>query len=62
MTLKLDENIKSILDQLGLIDGTQRELLLVFLKTFVRDFILAWTVRGGVSFLPYLLKSIRLKG
>lgn len=37
-------------------------LLQIFVRTFGRDFVLAWAVRGGVGLLPHLLKLLRNKG
>lgn len=59
---KLEATIRSIVDRLKCIDESQRELLFIFLKTFVRDFVMAWAVRGGVSFLSHAAKLTQLRG
>lgn len=59
---KLETTIRAIVDRLQCIDESQRELLFIFLKTFVRDFVMAWAVRGGVSFLSHAAKLSQLKG
>lgn len=59
---RVGEAIQKTLARITFISQNQRELLAIFIKTFLRDFILAWAVRGGVSFLPYFFKLVRLKG
>lgn len=41
------------------VDPEQRQFIKTVVKTLCRDFILAWAVRGGVGFLPQLLKAFR---
>lgn len=56
-----ESKLDSSIDQLKFLDKDQRRLLFLFTKTFIRDFLLAWMVRGGVGFLPHLLKLFRAR-
>lgn len=39
----------------------QRGLVTKLVRDFMRDLAIAWAVRGGVGFLPHILKLLRLK-
>lgn len=52
--------IREIIYKIKCLSDEQRQLVLIFVRTVIRDFILAWAIRGGVGFLPHLLKLFRL--
>ncbi len=59
---KLEVAIRKIVERITIISAEEKDILFIFLRTFVRDFILAWTVRGGVGFLSQLGKLLSAKG
>lgn len=44
-----------------MLDKDQREQMIKLFLDFFKDFAIAWAVRGGVGFLPHMLKLLRLK-
>lgn len=57
----VESRLKDVIDEITMMGGPEKRMLHIFLTTICRDFVLAWSARGGVGFLPHLLKLIRLK-
>ena len=54
--------LQVVIDQIKWLEEEDiKTLIIEFVRTFSRDFVLAWAVRGGVGFLPHLLKLLNLK-
>jgi hypothetical protein len=61
-TIAKDGKLRIMIDQIKWLEEEDiKTLIIEFVRTFSRDFVLAWAVRGGVGFLPHLLKLLNLK-
>jgi len=54
------EKLEHLLDRWD-VDHEDKCFALSVMKTFLRDFVMAWVARGAVGFLPQLLRVLKLE-